>query len=205
MNDYNPSGVWVIVAFAVLGIGAAIANFLKTPREQRYRIAPAASLEEQLKRYPPSAEAVIIRADRKRALLQAAPYVIGVLPPGLFVLWLRHTPHPECERLLDVNAAYLSMLLICYGVPIGVFIASLSWVGMGMKAVRTGYFPPLDSALLADTIVRKSIQSRLRGAALLALPLVALYLVSLGNDAYAAFTGGKSARQITERLESKCR
>ncbi len=205
MEGDNTLVLWGVVAFAVLGIGAAIAEFLKTPREQRYVVAARVPLEEQLKTYPASAQAVIIKANKKRALLAVAPYVICALPPGLFVLWLRLTPHPECERLLGMNASYMSMLLICYGVPIGVFIASLFWVGMGLRAVKTGYFPPLDSTVLADTIVKKSVLSRIRGATLLALPVVMVTIISAGNDAYAAFAAGKSAQQITEKLESTCR
>jgi hypothetical protein len=202
MLDQHAIHFWIIVALAVLGTGAAILAFLKTPRERRYR---GISLEERMQRYPPSAQAVIIKADRRRALRKTLPYVVCGLPPGLFVLWIGHTPHAGCETLLGVNAAYIAMLLLCYGLPVGLFLVSLSGARMGMRTLRTGYFPPLDAAVFAPTIATKGALARSRGAALIVLPFVMLYIISLGNDAYAAFAGGKSATQMIERLNAKCR
>ncbi len=202
---YNDAGTWAITAFAVLGIGAAIANFLKTPRERRYRGIPAPSIEERLKACPASAQAVIIRADKKRALIKAAPYVVLALPPTLFVLWLRTVSYPECARLLEFNAAYLSLLLVCYGLPVGLFILSLSFFPTGIRTVRTGYYPPLDAAVFSDTIAKKGAPSIIRGVMLLAFPISMLIGVSVGNDIYTASASGKSMQQIVEKMESKCR
>lgn len=205
MTDFNDIWTWTIVALAVLGIGAAIANFLKTPRMQRYRGISAASIEERLKACPASAQAVIIRADKRRALLKAAPYVVLALPPTLFVLWLKNISHPECARLLGFNAAYLSLLLVCYGLPIGLFILSLSFFPAGIGTVRTGYYPPLDAAVFSDTIATKGGLSRIRGVMILAFPILMLMCVSFGNDLYTAMASGKNMQQITEKMESKCR
>jgi len=205
MADYNDIWTWAIIAFAVLGIGAAIANFLKTPREQRYRGIPAPSIEERLKACPENAQAVIVRADKRRALLKAAPYFIFALPPTLFVLWLKTVSHPECARLLEINAAYLSLLLMCYGLPIGLFLLSLSAFPTGIRTVRTGYFPPLDAAVFSDTIAKKGPVSTIRGVVLLVLPILVLFLVSTGNDLYTSMASGKNMQQITEKMESKCR
>lgn len=202
MVDYHAIHFWIIVALAVLGTGAAIVAFLKTPRAQRYQ---GSSLEERLKRYPPSAQAVIIKADRKRALRKALPYIVCALPPGLFVLWIGHTPHAGCDTLLGVNVAYLAMLPLCYGLPVGLFLVALSGAWMGMRTLRTGYFPPLDAAVFANTIATKGALARIRGTALIVLPFVMLYIISLGNDAYAAFAGGKSPTQVVETLNAKCR
>ncbi len=205
MAGYSDTWTWAIIAFAVLGIGAAIANFLKTPREQRYRgISAASSIEERLKTYPASAQAVIIRANKRRALLKSAPYAVLALPPTLFVLWLKTVGHPECARLLEVNAAYLSLLLVCYGLPIGLFILSLSFFSTGIRTVRTGYYPPLDAIVFSDTIATKGLPSMIRGVMLLAFPILMLIGVSVGNDLYTATVSGKTMQQITKKLESNC-
>ena len=54
----------VIVGLAALGVSAAIVAFLKTPRERRYRGLVPAPLEEQLKSFPESAQAVIIKGNK---------------------------------------------------------------------------------------------------------------------------------------------
>jgi hypothetical protein len=52
---------WAVIGLAVLGIVAAIAAFLRTPPERRYRVFyPYISLEQQLKTCPESAQAVLI-------------------------------------------------------------------------------------------------------------------------------------------------
>jgi len=204
MTDYSDILTWAIIAFAVLGIGAAIANFLKTPREQRYRGISSPTIEERLKACPESAQAVIIGADKKRALLKAAPYAVIALPPILFVLWLKTLSYPECASLFGFNAAYLSLLLVSYGLPVGLFILSLSFFPTGIRTVTTGYYPPLDTAILSDTIAKKGPISMIRGVVLLLLPLLMLFLVSTGNDLYTTMASGKNMQQITEKMESKC-
>jgi len=204
MADYSDIRTWAIIAFAVLGIGAAIANFLKTPREQRYRGISGPTIEERLKACPESAQAVIIRADKRRVLLNTVPYVVFALPPILFVLWLKTLSHPECVSLLGFNVAYLSLLLVCYGLPVGLFILSSSFLPTGIRTVTTGYYPPLNTAVLSDTISKKGPVSMIRGAVLLVLPVLMLFLASTGNDIYTTMASGMNMQQITENMESKC-
>lgn len=196
---------WIITALATLGVAAAIVGFLKTPRERRYRNAPTASIEEQLKEFPESAQAVIIKGNKRRSLLKSAPYIfIGFLLTG-FSLWGKNTSHPECVKLLGLNASYIWMLLFCYGLPIGLFILSFLFLGTGLKTIKTGYFPPLDSTVFRDTIAKKGIIPTLRGVTLLALPIFTLYIVYLGNNLYTTVAGEMNMYQITEALDSKCR
>jgi hypothetical protein len=195
---------WVIAALAIIGLVAAVAAFLKTPRERRYRSAPPASIEEQLKDCPETAQAVIIKGNKRRALLKSAPYILaGFILVG-FALWNKNTTNPECVQLLGLSTAYIWLLLFCYGLPIGFFILSLLFLGTGIKTIKTGYFPPLDSVVLRDTIAKKGTISTLRGVTLLALPVFTLFIMYLGNNAYTAIAGGKNLQQINEKLVAKC-
>ena len=196
---------WVIIGLAVLGIVAAFVAFLRTPAERRYRVFyPYISLEQQLKDCPASAQAVIIKGNKKRAFIQSAPFIfIGSLLVG-FSLWSKFTGKPECVRLLDINAAYISLLLVCYVLPVGLLMVSLLLFKTGMKTIKTGYFPPLDSVLFRDIIAKKGIASTTRGVVLLVLPIFTSFIVYLGNDAYTQIAGGMSLYEITEKLEAKC-
>ena len=196
---------WVIIGFAVLGIVAAFVAFLRTPAERRYRVFyPYISLEQQLKSCPASAQAVLIKGNRKRAFIKFAPYIfIGAMLVG-FSLWSKFTGKPECVGLLDINAAYISLLLVCYVLPVGFLMVSLLLFGTGMKTMKTGYFPPLDSVLFRDVIAKKGIASTTRGVVLLVLPIFTSFIVYLGNDAYTQIAGGMSLYEITEKLEAKC-
>ena len=197
---------WVIIGLAVLGIVAAFVAFLRTPAERRYRVFyPYISLEQQLKACPASAQAVLIKGNRKRAFIQSAPYIfMGSLLVG-FTLWSKFTGKPECVRLLDINAAYILLLLVCYVLPVGFLMVSLLLFKTGMKIMKTGYFPPLDSVLFRDAIAKKGITSTTRGVVLLALPLFTSFIVYLGNDAYTQIAKGKNMHEIVEKIEVKCR
>ncbi|MGJ0490045.1 hypothetical protein [Methylobacter sp.] len=195
---------WIIISLAVLGVGAAIAEFLRTPRERRYRVFPQASLDEQLKNCPVSAEAVIIKGSKARALVKWVPYIfIGAVLVG-FTLWRKSTGNVDCTRLLGINTTYILLLLVCYGLPIGLLVVSSLFVGTGLKTIKTGYFPPLDSVVFKDTIAKKGTISTLRGVVLLVLPVFTLFIVYLGNNAYTVVAGGQNMHEIIEKLEAKC-
>lgn len=195
---------WIVLALAVFAVAAAIVAFLRTPREQRYRGVRLAPLGEQLKNLPDSAQAVIIKGNRRQALVRAVPFIfIGLVLVG-FSAWSKNAGGPECVRFLGVNAAYISLLIFCYGLPIVFLAASFVFFGMGMKTIRTGYFPPLDSVVFRDTIAKKGTASTFRGVALVVLPVFGLFFVYLGNNAYTAVAGGMTLQEITEKLEAKC-
>jgi hypothetical protein len=200
----NDTSTWLILALAVIGVTAAIAVFLKTPKEKRYRGSPPVPLDEQLKSLPASAQAVIIKGNKRRALIKSSPYfLIGIVLAG-YSMWIKDMSHPECMRLMGINASYISLLVLCYGLPIGIFLASLAHVGNGIKTLKTGRFPPLDAAVFNDTISRKGASSVFRGVLLLALPVFSLFLMYLGNSAYSEIAKGKNMHEITESLEAKC-
>ena len=200
------TGTWAVIGVAFLGIVAAIVAFLKTPPEKRYRVFyPYISLDEQLKACPESAQAVLIKSNKKRALVKSVPYIfIATMLVG-FSLWSKSKGNPQCVRLLDINATYISLLLVCYVLPVGFFIVSLLLFGTGMKTMKTGYFPPLDSVLFRDVIAKKGIASTTRGVVLLALPLFTSFIVYLGNNTYTQIAKGKNMHEIVEKIEVKCR
>lgn len=196
----------VILGFAALGIGAAIAAFLKSPKESRYGRPLATSLEDQLKALPAAAQAVIIKANksRKRVLAEWALMFVVAVPGAGFVLWLKHAAHPECTRVLGLNAAYLGFLLACYGPPLVLLALSLAPFRSAIKTLRTGYFPPLDSTVARDTIARKGIASTSRAVLFLLMPFIALFFLYILAGVQAEIFGGKSTQEITQKFEAKC-
>ncbi len=194
----------IVLILAALGVAAAIAAFMRTPRALRFRGAPRKSLAEQLKDLPESAHAVIVKGNRKRALIKSALYIlIGIALVG-FSIWSKNTTNPECVSWLGFNVAYIWLVLFCYGLPIGFFVASFLFLRTGLKTIKTGYFPPLDATVFSDTIAKKGTVSQLRGVVLLALPIFTLFIIYLGNNAYTAIAAGKNMQEIVEKLEAKC-
>jgi hypothetical protein len=195
---------WIIPTLAVLGVTAAVIAFVRTPRERRYRGFSPTTLEEQLKNCSESAQAVIIRGNKKQAFARAAPFILVGIALGYFAWWIGNTNNPECVRLLGVNATYLSLLIFCYGFPVIFLAMSILFLGVGIKTLKTGYFPPLDAVVFSDTIAKKGTVSRIRGIVLVMLPAFASLGVHLGNSAFTAVAGDRSMHEIVEKLEAKC-
>jgi hypothetical protein len=105
---------WIILGLAGLGIIAAIVAFFKTPSNKRYRFStPQIPIEERLVACPKNAEAVIIRADKKRFLLRVLPFYIFLGVLALLNYWSKHyfPLESECGKLFH---GYVSFILVFY-------------------------------------------------------------------------------------------
>lgn len=201
----NEMSIFAIYGLVALGIGAAIVDFFKTPKETRYRVPRPPSLEEQLKTLPESTQAIILRANKKRALVRLIPLLfIGVTLIG-FGTWFENTSHPECVRIFGLSVAYIAFLFVCYGTPIAFFIWSIICIPEGISTIKTGYSPPLNAVLFQDVIAKKGIASMLHGVAwAIILPLLTAYGIYLGNDIYSLWANGRNMHEITKKFEAKC-
>lgn len=133
---------------------AAVALVIGVSRGQLKLGLEAPSIEERLARYPASAGAVIIKAQRRRALkrmlpaaLLAAPLVVAVqfLPAHTLGAFL-------CEHLGPAEAVQLILRMFFPGLPVVLAIAALLAVVRALRVLRGGYLPPLDAVVMQDTI-----------------------------------------------------
>lgn len=194
---------WIILCLALSLTAIAVIAFLKTPFELRFTRIPR-SLEERVATYPPEAQAVILRGDKRRALLRSSPLIIlGAILFGLGE-WTGKQPHPECVNLLGSNLAHIALLFLCYGLPLILVFATAMEFKTGLAAVKTGYFPPLDAIVFNDTIAKRGALSRARGAAIVAMPFVMLGLLYVGHVGYMQLTGGKTAQEFDRKLQADC-
>jgi hypothetical protein len=201
---------WIVIGFSIFGISAAILAFLRTPKENRgikaaFRLTHSA--EERLKECPAKAEAVIIKGDRRRYITNFAPAFIFLLLMFCINFLASIVEAKECTHLFGKNMALLHLqfllLQVCFIVPVGFFILSLFTCRMGIKTIRNGYFPPLDSVVLIDTIAKKGIVTLSRGYLLTALPILTASLVYLGNDVYQNMMND-TFYGMTTKTETKC-
>jgi len=151
----------VAVLLACLGIGAALIAFFRTPRERRFTVS--SSLEEQLEIIPEKAQAVIIRGNKRAALLRSTPAIIAFGISLIFVIIIKNESPTECSRVFWVNLSYASLLIMLYVVPAGMLLFSIAPIGTSIKTLKTGYYPPLDSIMFNDAIAKKEMGSTLRG------------------------------------------
>ena len=60
---------WMVLGFAVLGIGAAVIHIFQTSRKERYWFHRQKPMTEQLASYPENVEAVLVKGDKKALLI----------------------------------------------------------------------------------------------------------------------------------------
>lgn len=196
----------MVIGFSILGISAAILGFLKMPKEKRGLKAAfrgAISIEERLLEYPTKAEAVIIKGNKKLALVKFAPALIFFLLFFGVTEWLKNLVALHCTRVFDINTVQLTLFVAFYAIPFGVFIIGLFLLRIGIKTLKTGYFPPLDTVVFADTIATKGFFSLSRGVIAVLFPFFTIYFMNIGDNLYREFTEGDAVLNI-KQIESKC-
>jgi hypothetical protein len=196
---------WIILGLAGLGIISAIIAFLKTPRNQRYRFStPQIPIEERLATYPKSAEAVIIKADKKRFCLKVyLPFFIicGILL--IFNYWSKHYFSPGTECAVTFRS-YVSFIMVFYVIPGSTLIFSVFIARIGLKILKTGYFPLLDSVVFKDTIAKKGMISKVIGISHLLYLLFSLGIVFLCIYLNNQINVDAYLRQTSFKLKSTC-
>ena len=197
---------WPIVALALVGVAGALFAFLKTPVSERYKITftRKKSIAEELASYPESAQAVLIKGNKKKAILSALPYSWYFVLLVAFTFYIGHVDEKQCVNLFGINTSLWTLLVFCYGMPVGLVLVSLFHVRTGVRSIVSGYFPPLESVNFNDTIAKKGTLSVVRGWLLVLLPLGAFYTVYYGNHAFTVFTNGQSIHMINEKINATC-
>ncbi len=183
--------LWLGVGFGLAGIIA----WFRLPKEKRSLVGHSPSLEQRLKDYPQKAQAVIVRGDRKTSLLKALPWIILMVLFSAYSFWFQQLEQPQCVEILGQNAIKIQLFMVCYGLPLAVLAWSLLFARTGIKTLKTGYFPPLDSKLFSDAIAVQGTVSILRGIGILFMPLISALSLYFGNDAYTTLMDGADWQQ----------
>ena len=169
----------IIVIFTLLALIFTMLLFIKTPKKQRtleYSIKKRTEyLKKRVGSYPKEYEATIIIGNKKEAFLSWLPHIVYFLPLiGLTLYTTKILEYPFCTTIFGINAALILIRIGFIGIPIGLFILSLSGIKMGIEAFNTGYYPPLNSIQFNDTIAIKRTFSKIRGALIVLLPIIIL-------------------------------
>lgn len=193
---------WVIGGIAFLAVIAAITAFVRTPSSERYKIVtPHKSIEKQLQSYPPSTQAVIIRSNKKLWLTKNSPLLLFCIMSLGLILWQKSMAGDACAGFMGLSSMHIALLYICYVLPVAVFVFGCVCFKMALKALRSGYFPPLDSILFVDTIASKGVLSKIMGLLALMIFICALWIIYVGHSAYITI----AHKTTSSVLDAKCR
>ena len=188
---------WFILAVALLGMIAAVVAYLRTPADKRNRFSRP-SAEELLAASAPADKAVIIRADRRRAYRRDLPQLVLLVPVAAVAMWIEVTHGNPCASLLGIGRTRLALGALFVIPPVLVLTALVVVIVPSVRALRGGYWPPLDTAVYRDTLAITGRKVRLRAFA--ALLLFGLLLPVLAYS-YARVLGIFGPAEIRARLQ----
>lgn len=143
---------WIGIGSLLVGGGAVLWGV--TNGRIKLQLSRQPSMEERLARYPASAGAVVVKAQRRRALMRMLPGAILAVPLVLAVQFLpAHTVAALlCEHLGPTEAVHWLLRMLFPGLPVMLAVAAIFAVNWSVRVLRGGYAPPLDAVLLHDTI-----------------------------------------------------
>jgi hypothetical protein len=190
-----------IIAFALLfALVFSLYLFFITPKNKR-----TLQLEKKRKVYPKSAEAVLIRSDKLKAIKANLPIIIYFTMVGFLGIYTtRIIENPFCESIFGINAGLIMYFIMYYALPFGLFLYTLSLVKDGIKTLKTGYFPPLDSIRFHDTIATKSIFSKIKGLTSIALPFLAFFILGYTHSSFMNLTKNEPIKSFHKLYKKKC-
>lgn len=195
----------VLFTLAILGaLGVAVAMFVKTPAEYRFKISSREYAEQQREEELRSGVAVVIEAQPRRAFIRLLSWAVVLLPLLAFGLYLQSADNLACESIAGISSAYLAVLGMSHVMPITLMLWSVGSVPWGLKVLREGYFPPLDTVSFVQVVARKGAMSRLRGYVIVAMPLLAVFVIYLGHNAYEGVMKGRSYVEFQSAVSRKC-
>lgn len=150
----------------------------------------------------PAADTATIAAQPRKALLLLLPWLLVSLPMMVMAVLLKLAPDNACAQLFGLPNAYWALLIATRGLPLLLFAGSL--VPGAIKTIRSGYYPALDAIRVRPAIARRDRFSRLRGYALLLMPVLAAGVLLLGDRAYNDVMNGRSVADVTQAIAAGC-
>lgn len=176
MEFYYPWLIWLVCMIAVM---PSIIWFLKTPPAERYKfkiLTRAKSIKEQLENLPSKAEAVVIKASGIKAIKSILPWYLPLIPIALFSGYLKLLGANKCQTVFGLYVDVWWLIMFLVGMPAGLLIFSIFNFKKGLKTIKTGYYPPLDSQHYRDIISKKGISSTAYGYLLVIFSIITVIL-----------------------------
>ena len=187
-----------IVVIGLLGcLSFAIFQFIKTPKEERYKLSSKkleAKREEEIR----SGILVEIKPQKKRAFLRALPWVFVFSLMTTLLLYVKYSKNPGTASIFGLNALYLAFVSMCYVMPSLLLLFTTSQIPKGIKAIKHGYFPPLDTISFTPTLARKGTWSVVQGYVIIVMAVFTSPIIFLGHVAFKQIVKAHSYQEFVQ-------
>ncbi len=142
----------------------------------------------------------VIKGRGLKTVIYFLPFWLPFLPFFAIMLYAIILPGEiACETLFGFSLFQLNLISLCYAFPVFSSVISLWLTLFAYKVVKHGYFPPLDSKVMFDTLCKKGKFQSFRGWVLLIIcPLFSLYALIAGHYAYSELSGKLTETVLNE-------
>jgi len=110
----------LVLIFVAIAILALVVTMIRTPFNRWFSTQPR-TIEENLQAPPESAQARVISKNRRKAVIQALPWLILGIPLVYYAIAAELSSNSTCMTLFGLNGGFVSLVIMSHVLP-GVFL-----------------------------------------------------------------------------------
>jgi hypothetical protein len=153
-----------------------------------------------------SGDLIVIKANPRKAWPSLLKWVLPLAPLLIFTMWSKRKPL-ECSHFLDVNLAYIQLVIYIFVLPIIMTLLSYYAWQIAKKSLKDGFFPPANHFYLTDTKVLSISLKRVKRKiyfTLYFLPFFTLFFYGISVFFYQKLHVDKGYTFVESNFEKKC-
>jgi len=193
----------LILLLVIVAVILSVVAFLKTPSEKRFQVNRV-DLQQRMAALPEACEAKLLKADRPKFIRRFWPFILIGLMLALLSTYLQFSQNPLCDRLFGISHTILNLWVVFLSFPLVIFIFSIYFALMGLRSLRSGYFPPLGTLVFNDTIAKKGRSSNIRAVLLIAMPFILMGMLVIVYQVLNQFLTEISLAEIQAAIVREC-
>jgi len=163
--------------------------------------------ENKLKSYPKEAEAVIIKAQKKKAFLYILPIILLMLPITIEHIYTKYMIDMPiyCYQIFNINLTVISYQITFVTMVVLTQIGAFYLAFKGYKIYKNKYNPPLDSIWFQDFISEKSKDYKITAVIQMSMPLLVLLLNLYTYNALNKLCDDDCKKKFDKRVIQECK
>ena len=163
--------------------------------------------ENKLKSYPKEAEAVIIKAQKKKAFLYILPIILLMLPITIEHIYTKYMIDMPiyCYQIFNINLTVISYQITFVTMVVLTQIGAFYLAFKGYKIYKNKYNPPLDSIWFQDFISEKSKDYKITAVIQMSMPLLVLLLNIYTYNALNKLCDDDCKKKFDKRVIQECK
>lgn len=133
-----------------------------------------------------------------------SPLLAPLLLVSAFSVSVSFLDRPECTFLLGMNVSVLTLLSVCFLLPVTFFIGTLYFLYFSVKAKGQDCYPPVGIPWRGLFIGRTGRKAQVAKAAGYLAPMFSLWLIWLGASSFNQIADGRTFAEMNTVSATAC-